>query len=128
MRIHRHPPRVMLYVPAARALGIAALIVFSAAPSLHGQPVPPSSCTSVAERAPHTPNVVWGERAPDTFDDACTADLRDDLAAAGCLAIGAELEWFWGFAAVESVETVDGCCPGCVEVQERDGRPAGQPD
>lgn len=116
----------LLRVAASSALGIATILVFATAPPLQGQSVPPPSCTTVVERSPSTANVVWGNWASDSLEDACASDPSADPAT-GCAAFDAELEWFWEVSTMDSLEAVDWCCDSCPDVQERDGDPANAP-
>jgi hypothetical protein len=128
MRNHNLQIRSLLRAAVSSVLGIAMLVLLTVPSPLHGQSVSPPSCALVVERGPATSNVVWGNSAPRTLDDACIADVPDDPTATGCVAIGDELEWFWDVAALEFLEAVDWCCNGCPDVQERDGEPANIPD
>lgn len=124
MRTHLHSPRPLLRIAVSFILTAVSLAYFATPSPLHAQPTTPPSCTTVAERSVTAPNVVWGNRAPDTPERDCEADSSDDVGSVDCDAFRRDLAWFWEGADLVEFDATGGCCGACTDAPEADGEPA----
>lgn len=124
MRTHIHPPRPLVRIAVSSILVGVSLVDFATPSRLHAQPTTPPSCTTVAERSVTAPNVVWGNRAPDTPERDCEADSIDDVGSVDCDALHRDLAWFWEGADLVEFDAIGGCCNACADAPNADDEPA----